>query len=40
VVVHEVGGRHADDLVLVPLAAFRAWFGGWCGDSDQVDEVA
>ena len=23
-VLHEVGGRHADDLVLVPMSAFRA----------------
>lgn len=32
VVLHEVGGRRADDLVVVPMSAFRAWFGGWRGD--------
>jgi hypothetical protein len=29
VVLHETGGRHADDLVLLPLSAFQAWFGDW-----------
>lgn len=34
VVLHEVGGRHADDLVLVPMSAFVAWYGTWRGDSE------
>ena len=33
-VLHEVGGRHADDLCIVPMSAFAAWFGGWHGASD------
>ncbi len=28
VVLHEVGDRHADDLVLLRLSDFKAWFGG------------
>jgi len=31
VVLHEVNGRADDDLVCIPMAAFRAWFGGWRG---------
>lgn len=37
VVLHEVGGRRAEDLVIVPMSAFRAWFGGWRGESEGVD---
>lgn len=35
VVLHEVGGLHAEDLVVVPLSAFRAWFGEWRGAGDE-----
>jgi len=28
VVLHQVGRRHDDDLVLLTLADFEAWFGG------------
>jgi hypothetical protein len=36
-VLHELGGRHADDLVLIPMSAFVAWFGGWRGANEDVE---
>jgi len=37
VVLHEFGGRHVDDLVVMRAGEFRAWFGSWRGgDGDDV----
>jgi hypothetical protein len=33
VVLHEVGGRAADDLVVIRMSEFAAWFGSWRGDN-------
>ena len=34
-VLHEVGGRHADDLCVMPMSAFAAWFGEWRDAQDD-----
>jgi hypothetical protein len=38
VVLHEVGGRAVDDLVLLRAGDWAAWFGDWRGrgDDEQV----
>ena len=38
VVLHEVGQRHGEDIVLLRLADFTAWFGGGetCGQKRPV----
>ncbi len=35
VVLHELGGRVSDDLVVVPASAFMAWYGTWRGNGDE-----
>lgn len=35
VVLHELGGRRIDDLVVMRLGEFRAWYGNWRGDGDN-----
>ena len=34
VVLHELGGRAVDDLVILRRSEFGAWFGGWRGRDD------
>ena len=33
--LHEVGGRYADDLIVLPANAFFAWFGDYRGRGDK-----
>lgn len=35
VVLHELGGRRVDDLVIMRLSEFRAWFGDWRGAGEE-----
>ena len=35
VVLHEVGGRSVDDLVILRRSEFGAWFGGWRGAAQE-----
>lgn len=34
VVLHEKGGRRADDLVMMRRSEFQAWYGDWHGSPD------
>jgi hypothetical protein len=36
VVLHELGGRALDDLVILRRSEFEAWFGGWRGRDDDA----
>jgi len=37
-VLHEKGGRRADDLVMMRLSEFRSWYGDWRGDGDDRED--
>lgn len=37
VVLHEKGGRRADDFVVMRRSEFQAWYGDWRGDGDGED---